>query len=127
MDPKPVDLFGLAEKRLAWLDRRQQVLAANIANADTPGWQPKDLKPFAETLADSTPTLERTNPLHLAAFGEGTPPIDRSLKPEEKAPDGNAVAIDRELAKVAETSDTHAFVVNLYQTYMGLFRTVLTG
>jgi flagellar basal-body rod protein FlgB len=127
MDPKQVDLFGLAEKRLAWLDRRQQVLAANIANADTPGWQPKDLKPFAETLADSTPTLERTNPLHLAAFGEGTPPIDRSLKPEEKAPDGNAVAIDRELAKVAETSDTHAFVVNLYQTYMGLFRTVLTG
>ncbi len=127
MDPKQVDLFGLAEKRLAWLDRRQQVLAANIANADTPGWQPKDLKPFAETLADSTPTLERTNPLHLAAFGEGAPPIDRSLKPEEKAPDGNAVAIDRELAKVAETSDTHAFVVNLYQTYMGLFRTVLTG
>ena len=31
--------LALAERRLAWLDARQRVLAQNIANADTPGYR----------------------------------------------------------------------------------------
>ena len=45
MDPKRIGLFDLAERRLAWADRRQAVLAQNIANANTPGYKPHDLHP----------------------------------------------------------------------------------
>ncbi len=31
--------------RMAWLTKRQQVLSHNIANANTPGFVPKDLAP----------------------------------------------------------------------------------
>ena len=51
MDPTRTPTVSLAERRLAWLENRQRVLAQNIANADTPGYQPRDLRPFAETLA----------------------------------------------------------------------------
>src|SRR5262249_23723863 len=49
MDAKHVGLFDLAERRLAWATRRQSVLAQNIANANTPGYKPHDLRPFSVT------------------------------------------------------------------------------
>ena len=38
---------------MAWLDRRQGVLAQNIANADTPGYRPQDLKAFDSNALNS--------------------------------------------------------------------------
>ncbi|HUB43399.1 MAG TPA: flagellar basal body protein, partial [Acetobacteraceae bacterium] len=49
MDPTQIGLFSLAERRLAWADQRQAVLAQNIANAATPNFQPSDLPSFAST------------------------------------------------------------------------------
>jgi flagellar basal-body rod protein FlgB len=42
MDVSTTDLFGLAERKLNWLEGRQRVLAQNIANADTPNYQSHD-------------------------------------------------------------------------------------
>ena len=53
MDPKTIGLFDLAERRLAWADQRQTVLAQNIANVNTPGYKPHDLRSFATTLDDA--------------------------------------------------------------------------
>ena len=39
MSPLRTPLFDLARKRLAWTEQRQSVLARNIANASTPGFQ----------------------------------------------------------------------------------------
>ena len=39
MDPTHIGLFDLAERRLAWADQRQTVLAQNIANAEHAGFQ----------------------------------------------------------------------------------------
>jgi len=67
MDPTRIALFDLAEKRLAWTAQRQNVLAANIANANTPGFQGRDVEPFAKVLAGTTaigPVL--TQPGHMA-------------------------------------------------------------
>lgn len=126
MDPGDIGVFNLAEKRLAWIDQRQQLLAQNIANADTPGWQSKDLKPFGATLsAFSAEDLTTTSPLHLAGTEGGSKAPDRKLLPEQRAPDGNAVALDSELTKVAQTTDAHTLVTNLYQTYLAMFRTAI--
>jgi flagellar basal-body rod protein FlgB len=43
MDPGDTSLFSLITKRMSWLSQRQKVLAQNIANADTPGYAPRDL------------------------------------------------------------------------------------
>ena len=46
MDLDNLPLFSMVKKRLDWLGQRQEVLSQNIANADTPGFRAKDLKPF---------------------------------------------------------------------------------
>lgn len=123
MDPTQIALFNLADQRLAWVDRRQELLAENIANADTPGWQSRDLLPFAMQLAQASLAPVMTNPMHLAG-NSGNAPRGRTV-PGERAPDGNGVAMDKELAKVAETATTHDLVDDLYKKYLGLFRTVI--
>ena len=39
-----LDIFQALVRRMQWLGQRQNVLAQNIANTDTPGYRPQDLK-----------------------------------------------------------------------------------
>lgn len=122
MDPSRIALFELADRRLSWIGRRQEVLAQNIANAATPGWRTRDLKPFAEHLARGTALAPaRTDARHVAP-ARGMAAQGRAQQ-GERAPDGNAVALDVELAKVADTESAHALVTGIYQKYLGMFRT----
>jgi len=123
MDFAHIPLFALADKRLAWIDRRQELLAENIANADTPGWRARDLLPFVKTLQQAGVALARTDPAHLVgdAGGDLRAEQDRT----ERAPDGNGVAIDQELKKVADTDSAHELVSLIDMKYLGLFRTVI--
>jgi len=124
MDPTRSGPIALAESRLRWADRRQQVLAQNIANADTPGFRPSDLRPFAETLARASNGLARTDPRHLMpARGDGQAVKDRRVA--ERTPDGNAVALDEQALKVADTDSAHALAMGLHRRYLGLFRAAL--
>ena len=43
----------------------------------------------------------------------------------EHALDGNGVALDEQLAKVADTDATHELVTDLYAKYLSMFRTAL--
>lgn len=121
--PADIGLFTLAERRLAWVSRRQELLAQNVANASTPGYQPRDLSPFAHALSQAAPSLSVTDPQHLVG---GTATLSgRAIRPRERAPDGNAVSMEDQLVKVADTAGTQALVANLYRKYQGMFRTVL--
>ncbi len=65
-DNDGMGLLRLAASRLAWIDRRQGVLAQNIANANTPGYVARDVQPFAQSMARALTPLAMTSPLHLA-------------------------------------------------------------
>lgn len=109
---------------MSYLDRRSAVLAENIANADTPGWRSRDLKPFSAALAQAGAVAPaRTSPLHLAVTAAHDPAMQ--VLPGERAPDGNAVRLDLELTRVADTDSAHMLVTDLWKTYLGLFRTAL--
>jgi len=125
MDPSQTAPIALAERRLAWLDARQRVLAQNIAHADTPAYRPRDLPDFASTLARSTGVgLARTDQRHLAPAGG-----DARARPDRQAtdvsPNGNAVSLDREAMKVADTDTAHALALGLHRRWLGKFRTAL--
>ncbi len=117
-------LFDLAERRLAWIDRRQGLLAQNIANANTPGYVAKDLQPFAKMLTQALPDMAQTNPMHLTG-ASSVGRVDPMLRPAERAPDGNAVSVEDELTKVADTDNAHGLVTALYRKYMSLFHTAI--
>jgi flagellar basal-body rod protein FlgB len=123
VDPASTGIFDLAERRMAWLDRRAAVLAENIANADTPGWKSRDLKPFSATLGEAEMTPLRTNPMHLSGTAEDD--AATHARDGESAPDGNTVRIDVEMTKVADTETAQTLVSNLWKSYVGMFRTAL--
>lgn len=116
-------IFALAERKLAWLDDRQRVLSQNIANADTPGYQSRDVAPFGTVIGNLEISAARTNPLHLAAFSRSSD--SGTVQASERAPDGNAVTIEEEMTKVADDETSQALVGNIWHSYMGMYMTAL--
>jgi flagellar basal-body rod protein FlgB len=120
MDTAAPNVFAMAEKRLAWIGQRQSVLAQNIANANTPGYAARDIKPFSQVLADQAEQTE--DGFTLASTGSQAPG-------DPGAPaitlDGNSVVLDEQLEKVAETDTAHQLATNLYKKYESLFMTAI--
>ena len=89
---------------------RQQVLASNIANADTPGYKARDIdfsKSLEAAVAGRTQTtsLATTAARHLAPGQQGAaggPVLYR--KPVQPSLDGNTVDMDVERAQFAENA-----------------------
>jgi flagellar basal-body rod protein FlgB len=126
MDPSKIGLFDLAEKRLTWAAQRQAVLAANIANANTAGYRAKDVTPFAQVLA-GTGTLppKQTQPKHLSgSLPSGIASLSRQPV-RLRALDGNAVALDEQLTKVADTDTIQSLVTTIWKKYVALFNVAL--
>lgn len=125
MDVTSIGPMALAERRLGWLEQRQRVLAQNIANADTPGYRPQDLAPFAQALGTAAPDLTRTAPAHLDPRGAGGARARGDRAAAEVAPDGNAVSLDREALKIAETDQAHALALALHRRWAAMYRAAL--
>ena len=130
MDLSRLPLFSMLTKRASWLDKRQAVLAQNIANANTPGYVPRDLvaQDFRKLLNAAAPqvTLATTNPLHQVSARAQSPWPDEKAKAVETAPDGNAVVIEEQLFKVSETQTDHRMALNLYAKHVAMLKSVLS-
>ncbi|MDH3597136.1 MAG: flagellar basal body rod protein FlgB [Rhodospirillales bacterium] len=131
MDGK-LSIFDALARRMAWLGQREQVLAQNVANADTPDYVPQDLAhgPFARQLARRLAPVEpaATHPDHLrGAEGRAERPADSEDQRErfETAPSGNAVVLEEQLIKVAETQMDYQTMTNLYRKHMQMIRMAL--
>ena len=121
MDPTRIGIFDLAQQRMDWAARRQAVLARNIANANTPRFQPADVRDFGKTLAATSGVAPaRTQPGHLSGTATNRAGL-ATPRPHTHNPDGNAVALDQQLTKVADTEATLALTTTIYKKYMGLF------
>ncbi len=123
MGADQTDILGLAASRLGWLDDRQRVLARNIANSDTPGFVPRDEQPFGKTLALQVEPVQ-TNPMHLAGNSTETAGTV-TMRPRQRSIDGNAVSLDEQMTKVADTDTQQRLVTSLYGKYASMYATAL--
>nr|WP_113866736.1 MULTISPECIES: flagellar basal body rod protein FlgB [Brenneria]MCV9880392.1 flagellar basal body rod protein FlgB [Brenneria izbisi]MCV9883780.1 flagellar basal body rod protein FlgB [Brenneria izbisi]NMN91155.1 flagellar basal-body rod protein FlgB [Brenneria salicis ATCC 15712 = DSM 30166]RBP62317.1 flagellar basal-body rod protein FlgB [Brenneria salicis ATCC 15712 = DSM 30166]RLM30560.1 flagellar basal body rod protein FlgB [Brenneria salicis ATCC 15712 = DSM 30166] len=93
--------------------QRQEILAANIANADTPGYQARDID-FASQLnkvmeqgrtSGTGIALKTTSVRHIPAQNMQPPELDLLYRvPDQPALDGNTVDMDRERTNFADNS-----------------------
>lgn len=97
--------LGVHAQALAIRSRRAEILAANLANADTPNYQARDLD-FATTLAQlqgEQPALRATHAVHLPGRGHG--PGDLLYRmPTQMAIDGNTVEAEQEKAAFSDNA-----------------------
>ena len=103
---------------------RESVLAANIANADTPGYRRRDLS-FEGVLSSTRTQMERTHSGHLAAGGGDASRPRVELGRRGTRPDGNGVDLDQEL--VAANRNAGAFIdqANVLARVSALVRTAI--
>ena len=121
-------LFSMLKTRMYWLNERQKVLAENVANADTPGFRGRDLKQldFHEALRSTGEvTLATTAPGHIGGSpGTSQFPMD-NRGGFETTPRGNAVVLEDEMMKVAQTQMDYQAATALYSRSLGLIKTAL--
>ena len=117
------DSYQIATKLLDAVSLRQEALAANIANAETPGYKRVDLAPtFFDELRASVARGD------LAASGAGLQP---AIAPDEHArsvrPDGNSVETEHELAEMNRNSIEHQFLTEIVTTNLRQLRMAISG
>jgi flagellar basal-body rod protein FlgB len=137
MDLANAPYFALLKSRLSALAERQKLVAENIANASTPGFRPRDLDMKAfnaamQTAAQSVGvsgglSVQRTQPGHMSPGGGGgsvarVPQVDA-----ETTLDGNAVVLEDQMMRAAETRVAYETGLALYQKGLQLVRMAARG
>lgn len=116
-----------------WHQTRQTLLAENIANAETPGYQGRDLKKFSfGDHMDGTKTLSiattKTHHNHIAAQNETSGLGGFSAKgisSYEVTPEGNGVVLEDEMMKVTSNQIDFQAVTMLYTRSIKMVRTAM--
>jgi flagellar basal-body rod protein FlgB len=133
MDLPQIPLLGMLKERMSWLSARQDVLSQNVANADTPGYMARDVKPvdFSDILKGETrtaPGLTVTDQRHIAIQPDTASSFENTNTPDtESNPTGNTVSLEEEMIKVADTQGQYAAAANLYSKMMGMLQTAISS
>ncbi|HRH41976.1 MAG TPA: flagellar basal body rod protein FlgB [Pyrinomonadaceae bacterium] len=124
MDLLPADnVTNLLQSFLDVQSRRAQVIAGNIANADTPNYIAKELD-FEDYLREAA--RQSSLPLSqqkLQSASEQTRIIEQ--KSTSIGLDGNTVDTGREMADLAQTGSNFNFGAKMLQTRLRLLRTAI--
>ncbi|WP_029415320.1 flagellar basal body rod protein FlgB [Brevundimonas bacteroides] len=123
-------LLGQIRGRLTWLDERQRLIAQNVANSDTPGYVGRDLRQptdFAAALREGGPlTMAQTRPGHMPVGGPNGAPVARftsqAAPDSETTLDGNAVVVEEQMLKMAESRMAYDAAIGLYQKSLAMLR-----
>jgi flagellar basal-body rod protein FlgB len=122
-------LVSMLKTRMHWHQTRQKLLAENVANADTRGFQPKDLKvpTFTPAGVVTGGALEplRTDPNHLVSTASRSGEDQRQARRFEVTPSGNAVSLEDEMLKVAQNQSDYQLAASLYQKSLQMLRTAV--
>jgi flagellar basal-body rod protein FlgB len=119
-----IDAMGNYLNRLT---KRQQIVASNLANIDTPGYKTKDISFYAtmeELLSESSVPLRASRPEHNAMTNMALAPLEPEVFEVRGLPrraDHNNVDIDREMLKLGETSFGYSLITQMLR---GKFRTL---
>ena len=128
MNLDKLTLFGLVKGRMGWLTKRQEVLAQNVANSDTPEYKPQDLKAFnfQDMVKRQQTRLNAvtTSPMHMTGAQKSTSPFasQENRTPYETAPDGNAVVLEEQMAKIGETQMQYQLTNELYRKHVNMIK-----
>lgn len=110
--------------------QRQEILAANLANADTPNFKARDLD-FQAALRGATGaargglTMARTSARHLDAAAGGASSLLKYRAAVQPSLDGNTVDVNVERAHFAENALHYQFLMDRATSTINTLRTAI--
>lgn len=129
MEVKEPILNTMLKQHMKYQTDRQEVLASNIANIDTPYYQAKDLKKldFSKMADTASKKLEMriTSPKHLSGTLAGGSSFEtlNDRNTFETTPTQNNVVLEDQMGKVSDTGAQFQLSSNLMRKFTQLYRT----
>jgi flagellar basal-body rod protein FlgB len=127
-----IPLLNMLKSKLGYVTQRQTVIAQNVANADTPGYAPRDLKPFsfeqAMKSAQGGGVLQavRTNAAHISTEPSSGGDFGALNSPDSEVRlDGNHVVLEEQMMKLTQAKMDYDAAVGFYQQSLGLLKTAI--
>jgi flagellar basal-body rod protein FlgB len=132
-----IPLLAMLKSRLGYLSDRQRVIAENVANANTPGYTARDLKPFsfeAQMQAATSPgasapagVMAVTQPGHMQAAnarrGSAGAVVKAAKTPDsEETIDGNGVVLEDQMIKLTDTRMDYDAAIGFYQQSLSMLK-----
>ncbi len=108
-------------------EARQQAIAKNVANADTPGYRAVDVPSFADTYAAADGLAMRaTQPGHITAIQETVAAVPKAIaRPGSESPDGNTVTLEQQMVAATQVKQQHDMALAIYRKATGMLRIAL--
>ena len=132
-------VMDMATRQMDWLAKRTEVVAENIANADTPKYTPRDLRPLdfkgmiTETAGAAggpvAPTVVAvaTDPRHIVPQGMDANTVVTQRRIYQSSPDGNAVSGEDQANKLGNIKISYETAASLYAKQVSLLKLAIMG
>lgn len=117
-----LDIFRTAHAMASHAGKQQALIAQNIANADTPGYKPLEIKNFSHVLAqaDLEGSFGRENLRETIANLDA-----RAIRGGAESPNGNAVSLEQEMVNATNAQRQHDRALAIYKSALSVLRTTL--
>jgi len=116
------NVLDLAARQASWLLARENLVAQNVANANTPGYKTTDLSPFEAAIQTASLQLTTTSPRHISITeSEFQPATDESATSKgDTFLSGNNVSLESEMMKGGEVNRAYSLNVAVVKAFNGM-------
>ena len=133
MTLEDIPLFSALKGRLGYLSERQRLISQNVANSDTPGYRPHDLKPFKVAASEgpgagaSIALAATSSGRMIIGAGAGQTSSSADYTPQiapdsETTLDGNQVVLEDEMMKLTDARMNYDAAIGFYQKSLGMLQ-----
>lgn len=117
------DNYQLARKLLDAAALRQEAIASNVANSETPGYRRLDIAPdFAQQLKASV-----ANGQAAAGMSELRPQLAEDTTARSMRPDGNTVELEHELLAMNRNAVEYNYLTEVVSNNLKQLKLAITG
>jgi len=114
----PLYLLELASSQARWLELRQSTIAANVANANTPGFRSRDVEPFNKVLDTIPVQLAVTSPSHIQlSAAESNTRATAKKQSWEIVHSGNSVSLEQEMIKAGDVNRDYSLNAGIVRAF----------
>lgn len=120
-----LEILGLSQSMARHAALRQNIIAQNVANADTPGYRARDVEAFTDlydrTAGSEGTAMRATRAGHFSSAQDASPEVSTAVS-DATSPNGNSVSLEDEMVKSVETKRQYDLSLTIYKSALGILR-----